>query len=196
MLARCIPESLPKGWNWTDPQGSHQYPISGRREGVFVCPGWGSGSDEGGDDRPNSRGYGMLGTNGLCQDKTVAGILQAPYVKIQRLPKDRIILFDGYQVVTGAANAKYMATNTGPFTNSEGTLVNNPGKSQYGVYLRHNGAANYLLSDWHAERNDSFHKTGYATPGNKWLIETPTIISGVYNWKILSFAFEITSGVQ
>jgi prepilin-type processing-associated H-X9-DG protein len=43
---------------------------------------------------------------------------------------------------------------------------------QYGIYMRHRNAANYLFSDWHAERNDSLHKTGTSTPGNHWLIDS------------------------
>jgi prepilin-type N-terminal cleavage/methylation domain-containing protein/prepilin-type processing-associated H-X9-DG protein len=195
VLARSISETLPKGVNWDDPQGAKQYPISGKPEGVFVCPGWGMGGDEGGSDRAGSRGYGMSGVYGFYQEKSQNGIYLAPFIKLARLPKDRIILFDGYQVLGSAENPKYIATNQGPFRNSEGTLVNVPGHHQYGIYLRHNNLANYLFSDWHAEKGD-YHKTGYDTPGNKWIIEKPAVIAGVYTWKIINHVFEVTQGVN
>jgi prepilin-type processing-associated H-X9-DG protein/prepilin-type N-terminal cleavage/methylation domain-containing protein len=194
VLAKALPMNLPYGYSWNDSQGFRNYPISGRLQGVFVCPGWGAGGDEGGSDRPGSRGYGMTGTYGLYQEKKGPdGKYMAPFVKLSRLPKDRIILFDGYQVLLGTGfRDKWVATNQGPFRNSEGTLVNDPGRSQYGIYLRHNNAANYLFSDWHAERSDAYHKTGYDTPGNKWVIDKPKIVNGVYTWKILTFVSEIT----
>ena len=194
VLAKAINMNLPPGVNWTDPNGAKQYPISGRREGVFVCPGWGMGGDEGGDDRNGSRGYGMSGVYGMYQEKSAGSFYLAPFVKITKIPKDRIVLFDGYQVLGSAENATYIATNQGPFTNSAGTVVNNPGHHQYGIYLRHNNAANYLFSDWHAERSDFYHKTGYATPGSKWVIEIPQVIAGTYVWKNIVHVREITAG--
>jgi prepilin-type N-terminal cleavage/methylation domain-containing protein/prepilin-type processing-associated H-X9-DG protein len=193
VLAKALNMNLPPGVQWTDPNGAKQYPISGRREGVFVCPGWGMGGDEGGSDRAGSRGYGMSGVYGMYQEKSVGGHYLAPFVKITKLPKDRIVLFDGYQVLGSAQTGTFVATNQGPFKNSAGTMVNVPGYHQFGMYMRHNNAANYLFSDWHAERNDFHHKTGYNTPGNKWVIEIPMIIGGVYTWKNITHVREITA---
>ena len=69
-----------------------------------------------------------------------------------------------------------VVTNGAPFTNTKGQFVNtgatHDNYRQYGLYMRHNKAPNYLFSDWHAERNESLHKTGTATPGNQWVIDS------------------------
>ena len=50
---------------------------------------------------------------------------------------------------------------------------------------------------WHAERSDFYHKTGYNTPGNKWVIEVPLFIPGQgYVWKNIVHVSEITQGVN
>ena len=194
VLGGAIKQNLPKGWSWTDPEGSRQYPISGSLKGVFVCPAWGRGSDEGGNERAGSRGYGMSGNVGLMPERTdpVSGAYLAPFIKLQKLPKQRILHFDGYQVLGGAMTAEWVAINTGPFKNWQNILVNPSGSyREYGIYMRHNKAANYLMSDWSAERNDSFHKTGYNTPGNKWVIELPPPAGQRY--KLWTFVRELTA---
>ncbi|MEA2708226.1 MAG: hypothetical protein QOF78_827 [Phycisphaerales bacterium] len=174
VLAGSMKQNLPKGWSFTDPQGSRQYPISGSLKGVFVCPGWGMGGDEGGSDRPGSRGYGM--TRYFVPEIRPPGVTTGPYwgpfIKISKMPKGTIVLFDGYHLMQGAIKPDYISTNSGPFTNWQGTLVHTDGSyKQYGIYLRHNKAANYLFPDWHGERSDFYHKTGDKTPGNKWVID-------------------------
>lgn len=184
VLARCIKEQLPIGWSWTDPNGVRQYPISGLKNGIFVCPGFASGADEGGVDRNGARGYGM--THFYCpQKKDPSGKELAPFIKIQKMPKGTVVLFDGYQIMSGAMKPQYVVTNNGPFRNWQGTWVNTDGSyREYGLYMRHNKAPNYLFSDWSARRDDSLHKTGTATPGNKWVIDESKF----------TFVREITAG--
>jgi prepilin-type processing-associated H-X9-DG protein len=185
VLAGEIKQTLPLGTTWTSPNGAKQYPISGSPKGVFMCPGFGGGGDEGGTDRAGARGYGMsryfipgMGPNGEDPPPYLS-----PFIKVSKLKKDRILLLDGYQVIMGALAPQYVATNSGPFKNWQGTMVNLPDGNgdipyrEYGVYLRHNKAANYMFSDWHAERSDYYHRTGSATPGNKWTIPEESFIA-------------------
>src|SRR5688572_11732740 len=79
VLAKAIKMNLPPGVTWTTPVGMYQYPISGRIEGVFVCPGAGMGGDEGGVDRNGARGYGMSGGYGLYQEKSAGIHYLAPF---------------------------------------------------------------------------------------------------------------------
>jgi prepilin-type processing-associated H-X9-DG protein len=85
------------------------------------------------------------------------------------------MLFDGYQIMQGAMQPQFVVTNGDPFSNWQNTVVNtgaiHTSYHQYGLYMRHNKAPNYLFSDWHAERNEELHKKGTATPGNPWFID-------------------------
>ena len=190
VLAGVVKMNLPKGWNWTDTGGSRYYPISQQTRGIFVCPGWTRGSDEGGSDRAGSGGYGM--TRYFIPDIAPPGVSTppywAPFIRIQKLPKERVILFDGYQIMAGAMQPDFVVTNGAPFNNTKGVLVNtgstHTSYMQYGLYMRHNKAPNYMFSDWHAERNEELHKTGTATPGNKWVIDS----------KLFTPVREITAG--
>jgi len=171
VLQGSLKQSLPPGYSWTDPEGSHNYPIA--RTKIFQCPGWGSGSYEGGDDRPDSHGYAM---NPFASPDFFSGPYWAAFTKLHRIPKNKIILVDGYLRLYGLLDPQYVRTNSGPFTNWQGTLVNTGGPNQYGIYLRHNKAANYMFPDFHAERSDFYHKTGNATPGNLWNIDSKIFI--------------------
>jgi prepilin-type N-terminal cleavage/methylation domain-containing protein/prepilin-type processing-associated H-X9-DG protein len=192
-LARAVKMDLPKGWSWYDTGGSRYYPISGKEPSIFVCPGWSRGADERGRDTANARGYGMMGTMGLVPDQKdpTGQHLLAPFTKLQKLRRDRILLFDGYHTVQGAMNQYYVMANKAPFKASDGSVVT--GTTQYGIYLRHNGAANYLYSDWHAERNEFNHRTGYKTPNNNWLIEPSESNYSNGKYKVLTFVREITA---
>jgi hypothetical protein len=103
------------------------------------------------------------------------GKVLAPFIKIQKVPKETALLFDGYQVIQGAMRQQYVITNDGPFTNWQGTVVNtdtDAGYREYGLYMRHHKAPNYMFSDWSARRDAWMHKTGYSTPANKWFIDS------------------------
>jgi type II secretory pathway pseudopilin PulG len=192
VLSGAMKQSLPRGWNWTDPDGARQYPISGALKGVFVCPAWARGADEGGSERSGSRGYGMsmlLSPMDIKPPGVSGGPSWAPFVKVQRLPKGTILLVDGYQLLQGAMKADYVSTNSGPFKNWEGKLVHTDGAYKaYGIYLRHNRAANYLYSNWSAERNDFHHRTGtqshLKTQASKWYVDR----------KAFTLVREITAG--
>ena len=177
VLAGSVKMNLPKGWSWYDTGGSRYYPISQQQKGLFICPGWGKGADEGGSDRAGSGGYGMTQyfVPEIRPPGVTAGPYWSPFIKIQKLPKGTIILFDGYQIMSGAMKTQFVVTNTGPFTNWQGTQVNTgadfTGYRQYGLYMRHNKAPNYMYADWSAARDDSHHKMGTATPGNRWVID-------------------------
>jgi len=176
VLARSVKMNLPKGWSWYDTGGSRYYPISQQQKGIFICPGWGRGADEGGSDRAGSGGYGM--TKYFVPEIRPPGVTSGPYwspfIKVQKLPKGSIVLFDGYQIMSGAMKADFVVTNTGPFRNWQNNLVNTgsdyTGYRQYGLYMRHNKAPNYLYADWSAARDESHHKMGTATQGNRWVI--------------------------
>ncbi len=179
VLSGAMKQNLPKGYSWTDPDGARQYPISGSLKGVFVCPAWARGADEGGSERNGSRGYGMSALLAPADQRppgVTSGPYWAPFVKIQKVPKGTILLFDGYHQLQGAMSNEWVATNSGPFRNWEGTLVHTAGTyKQYGIYLRHNKAANYLYSDWSASRSDFHHRTGRAshkkTSLAKWYVD-------------------------
>jgi prepilin-type N-terminal cleavage/methylation domain-containing protein/prepilin-type processing-associated H-X9-DG protein len=197
VLANVVKQQLPYGWSWLDTGGSRYHPISGQLRGLFVCPGWnGTGADEAGATRNGSQGYGMTGNETGLAPPSPTGKMSA-WVKLQKLPKDRIILFDGYHTLATALRDEFVWINRGEFTNYKGTLCCNDPNGQwireYGLYFRHKGAANYLYSDWHAEWNVENHKKGYNSPGNKWVIEKPTKDSSGKNvYKIISFFPEIT----
>jgi len=177
VLARAMKMDLPKGWSWYDTGGSRYYPMCARS--VFACPGFTHGADEGGNDVSSSSGYGM--TQYFDPDLYPLGVtsgprLWSPFIKIQKLPKGAVVLFDGWKILQGAMQPQWIVTNGAPFTNWQGTLVNQPGSAhdnykQYGLYMRHNKAPNYLFADWHAERNEDLHKKGTGTPGNPWYID-------------------------
>jgi len=171
VIANTMKQPLPRGWSYLDTGGARYHPNSGR--GVFQCPGWGVGADEGGSDRVDSRGYGM--PYELSPDFN-SNPYWAGFTKITRIPQKRVILVDGYQRI-GGINPEWIATNSGPFLNWQGTLVNNPGRNQFGIYLRHNNAANYLFRDWHAERSDFYHKTGHKSPNSVWTIDKKIFIA-------------------
>jgi prepilin-type N-terminal cleavage/methylation domain-containing protein/prepilin-type processing-associated H-X9-DG protein len=202
-LANAIKQTLPKGWNWTDTGGSRYYPISQQRKGLFVCPAWtGTGSDEFAATRAGAQGYGITGNDtGLAPEmKDGSGKYLAAFVRLQKLPKDRIVLFDGYHTLQTGLQAEFVWNNQGAFKNWQGNIVADAAGSQwireYGLYFRHNNAANYLYSDWHADWNAENHKKGSASPGNRWFIEKPTTdpITGKKKYKIITFVREITSG--
>jgi prepilin-type processing-associated H-X9-DG protein len=76
-------------------------------------------------------------------------------------------------------------------------VANQPGDQwirEYALYFRHNNAANYLYSDWHADWNAENHKKGKASPGNRWVIEEPKEdpITKKKIYKIITFVPEIT----
>jgi prepilin-type N-terminal cleavage/methylation domain-containing protein/prepilin-type processing-associated H-X9-DG protein len=186
VLAGIVPMRLPAGWSWYDTGGSRYYPISGIQKGIFVCPGFGGGADEGGVDRNGARGYGMTRYY-IPEKQDPSGKYLAPFIKVQKLPKDRVVLFDGYQIMSGAMKPQFVVTNGGEFKNWQGTVVNTSADAsyrQYGLYMRHNKAANYLFSDWSARRDDGLQKTGTSTPGNKWVI----------NSNLFTYVREITAG--
>jgi prepilin-type N-terminal cleavage/methylation domain-containing protein/prepilin-type processing-associated H-X9-DG protein len=200
-LAKAIKQTLPKGWNWTDTGGSRYYPISQLRNGLFVCPAWvGTGADEFGAIRAGAQGYGLTGTDyGLAPEmKDAAGKYLAAFIKIQKLPRDRIVLFDGYHTLQTGLQAQYVWNNKGAFKNWQNLLVaNDPSQDwirEYGLYFRHSGFANYLYSDWHADWNIENHKKGYNSPGNRWEIERPVIVAGKRIYKRIIFIREITAG--
>jgi prepilin-type processing-associated H-X9-DG protein len=196
VLANVVKMNLPQGWSWWDTGGSRYHPMSGR--GIFVCPASTGGSDEYAATRVGSTGYGVTGNEtGLAPPDPISGGKRSAFVKIQKLPKDRIILFDGYHTLATGLQAEYVWNNQGKFTNWQGTVVaDNPTQQwirEYGLYFRHNNAANYLYSDWHADRSVENHKRGYNSPQNKWVIEKPGRDAGgraVYN--TISFVQEIT----
>ena len=131
--------------------------------------------------------------------KDGSGKYLAAFVKLQRLPKDRIVLFDGYHMLATGLQAEFAWNNRGQFRNWQNNLVaTDPGQQwirEYGLYFRHSNAANYLYSDWHADRNEENHKKGYNSPGNRWLIERPAKdANGKRVYKSISFVREITSG--
>jgi prepilin-type N-terminal cleavage/methylation domain-containing protein/prepilin-type processing-associated H-X9-DG protein len=202
VLANIIKQQLPRGWSWTDTGGSRYHPISQQLKGLFVCPGWnGTGADEFGATRAGSQGYGLTGNEtGLSPEKRSGGKYLAAFIKLQKLPKDRIILFDGYHTLATGLQAEFTWNNKGQFINYQGKLVakNDPNTDwirEYGLYFRHKGAANYLYSDWHADWNVENHKKGYNSPGNKWVIEKPTKDAAGNNvWKLITHIREITSG--
>jgi prepilin-type processing-associated H-X9-DG protein len=203
VLANAVKMNLPKGWNWTDTGGSRYYPVSQQLKGLFVCPGWnGTGADEFGATRAGAQGYGLNGhETGLAPEMLDAsGKYLAAFIKVQKLPKDRIVLFDGYHTLQTGLQAEFVWNNKGAFKNWQGNVVANQAGSQwireYGLYFRHNNAANYLYSDWHADWNAENHKKGYASPGNRWVIEQPTTdpITGKKKYKLIVFVREITSG--
>jgi len=199
VLANVVKMNLPKGWNWTDTGGSRYYPISQQLKGLFVCPAWtGTGADEYSATRAGAQGYGLTGhESGLAPEmKDSAGKYLAAYVKLQKLPKDRIVLFDGYHTLATAVRPEFVWSNRGQFRNWQGGVVaDQPGDQwirEYALYFRHNNAANYLYSDWHAEWNAENHKKGSASPGNRWVIEVPTVVAGKKTYKIIKFVPEIT----
>jgi prepilin-type N-terminal cleavage/methylation domain-containing protein len=160
-------QSLPQGYTWNDGEGARNYPIA--RNGMFLCPGWGAGSFEGGDIRADSRGYGM---NPFMSPDFFVAPYWAGFTKLHKLPKDRIVLVDGYGRLYSLLDASYVKTNGPPFKNWQGTLVNlNAKPFEYGIYMRHRKAANYLYTDMHAEWSDSNHKYGNSSPGNRWFID-------------------------
>jgi len=190
VLAGAVRMNLPKGWSWYDTGGSRYYPISQQQKGLFICPGWGKGADEGGSDRAGSGGYGMSRyfVPEIRPPGVTSGPYWSPFIKVQKLPKGAIILFDGYQIMSGAMKPEYINTNTGAFNNWQGTLVNSGSDyqsyRQYGLYMRHNKAPNYMYADWSASRDDANHKVGTSTPGNRWVIPT----------KLFTPVRELTSG--
>jgi prepilin-type processing-associated H-X9-DG protein len=202
VLANVVKMNLPKGWKWTDTGGSRYHPISGQIKGLFVCPAATGGADEYGASRNGSRGYGLSGGEfGLAPPmKDASGKNLAAFVKLQKLPKDRIVLFDGYHTLETGLQAQFVWNNRGAFRNWQNNLVaDDPGQQwirEYGLYFRHSNAANYLYSDWHADRSEENHKNGHASPGNRWLIEKPVQdpVTKKKIYKIITFVREITSG--
>ena len=202
VLARSVKMNLPPGWSWYDTGGSRYHPISGQVKGLFVCPGSTGGADEFGATRAGSLGYGLTGNAyGLAPEKKdpASGRYLAAFIRLQKLPKDRIVLFDGYHTLATGLQPEFVWNNQGPFVNWQGKLVaDNPGGQwirEYGLYFRHSNAANYLYSDWHADRNIENHKKGYNSPGNRWVIEKPYKDgSGQDAYRIITFVREITAG--
>ena len=191
VLQGAARQSLPKGVTWSDGEGSRNYPIA--RNGMFLCPGWGEGSFEGGDIRVDSRGYGM---NPYVSPDFFVGPYWAGFIKLHRMPRDKIVLVDGYGRLYSLLDASYVKTNGRPFKNSAGTLVNvNSSPFEYGIYMRHKKAANYLFTDMHAEWSDAHHKMGYSTPGNPWnLAPPPDYNFTLYQKKFFTPVREITAG--
>jgi prepilin-type N-terminal cleavage/methylation domain-containing protein/prepilin-type processing-associated H-X9-DG protein len=199
VLANVVKQQLPRGWSWLDTGGSRYHPISGQLKGLFVCPGWnGTGADEYGATRNGAQGYGLTGNETGLAPPDPNGQKRSAFVRLQKLPKDRIVLFDGYHTLATGLQAEYVWNNRGPFINWQNKKVcDNPSDfwiREYGLYFRHKGAANYLYSDWHAEWNVENHKKGYNSEGNKWVIEKPTTdpITKRKVYKLINFIPEIT----
>jgi prepilin-type N-terminal cleavage/methylation domain-containing protein len=164
VLGGAARQSLPKGYTWNDGAGARNYPIA--RNGMFLCPGWGQGSFEGGNDRVDSRGYGM---NPYVSPDFFGSPYWASFIKLHKFPKNLVVLVDGYGRLYSLLDTNYVRTNGPPFKNSQGALVNTFATPfEYGIYLRHKKGANYLFTDMHAEWSDAHHEMGYATPGNLW----------------------------
>jgi prepilin-type processing-associated H-X9-DG protein/prepilin-type N-terminal cleavage/methylation domain-containing protein len=120
------------------------YPVSGRI--VFRCPNYGEGVYEAGNTGANYAGYGM---NRFLSPDLGPSPYQSAFAKLVRLNQQTIMIADGYlrlQIASYDANWKY----------------------GYGVYLRHNGGANYLFPDGHAEWSSEYHKQGYNSPVQYW----------------------------
>jgi prepilin-type N-terminal cleavage/methylation domain-containing protein/prepilin-type processing-associated H-X9-DG protein len=166
VISGAIKQSMPGGWSYYDTNGSRQYPHSGK--GVFLCPGWGSGADEGGSDRPGSHGYAY--NPWVSPDGNSSAPYIAMFTKLRKLPKGKVVCTDGYMRLYGLLDQQYVRTNGPPFRNWQGTMVN-PSPYEFGIYLRHNNGANYLFTDMHAEWSNQYHRTGNATPGNVWAID-------------------------
>jgi prepilin-type processing-associated H-X9-DG protein len=141
---------------------------------VFLCPGWANGADEGGSDRAGARGYAY---NPYVSPDQKVDPYWASFTKISKIPKDRIIVVDGYMRLYGGLDQQFVRTNGKPFMNWQGKQVNTGGPFEYGIYMRHNNGANYLFTDMHAAWSNEYHKTGYATPGNKWYIDDKIFIA-------------------
>jgi prepilin-type N-terminal cleavage/methylation domain-containing protein/prepilin-type processing-associated H-X9-DG protein len=174
VMSGAIKQTLPTGWSYTDPQGSRQYPHAGK--GVFLCPGFAQGADEGGTDRPGARGYAYNPFVSPDFPGIPPADWLASFTKIQRLPKGKVVMVDGYMRLYGLLDTDYVRTNSGPFRNSQGVMRNLGGPNEYGIYLRHNNGANYLFTDMHAEWSNFYHRTGNATPGNVWAINQSIFI--------------------
>src|SRR5205823_12161515 len=140
VMSGAIKQTLPTGWSYTDPQGSRQYPQSGK--GVFMCPGFANGADEGGTDRAGARGYAY----NPFVSPDFPGIPPADYLAafttMQKLLRGKVVMVDGYMRLYGSLDQQYVRTNSGPFRNWQGIMVN-PSPYEYGIYLRHNNGANY-----------------------------------------------------
>jgi len=189
VLQGAARQSLPYGVTWSDSEGARNYPIA--RNGMFLCPGWGEGSFEGGEIRADSRGYGM---NPYVSPDFFVNPYWAAFIKLHKLPKNKVVLVDGYGRLYSLLDASYVRTNGRPFKNSQGVLVNNfPTPFEYGIYLRHKKAANYLFTDMHAEWSDAHHKMGYATPGNPWNLSADNNFTE-YQKKYFTPVREITAG--
>src|SRR5438046_450976 len=131
VMSGAVKQSLPPGWSYTDPQGARQYPHSGK--GVFLCPGFAQGADEGGTDRPGARGYAY---NPFVSPDFNVNPYWAAFTKLRKLPKGKVVLVDGYMRLYGALDPQFVRTNTGPFRNWQGTMVNTGGPNEFGIYLR------------------------------------------------------------
>src|SRR5262245_6332050 len=107
VMQGAISQNLPHGWSYTDPNGARRYPHSGK--GAVICPGWGKGADEGGSDRAGSRGYAY---NPYVSPDFYSNPYWAAFTKIQKLPKNKVILVDGYMRLYGLLDQQYVRTNT------------------------------------------------------------------------------------
>jgi prepilin-type N-terminal cleavage/methylation domain-containing protein len=107
------------------------YPVAGR--GLFRCPGYGDGRFEHGGTGPEYRGYGLS-----YQAAPETGDTQFElWRKLQQLDNTGVLIADGRVGILG---------------NSQAHLV-----SQYGVFLRHQGGANYMFPDMRVEWSNTFH---------------------------------------
>jgi prepilin-type N-terminal cleavage/methylation domain-containing protein/prepilin-type processing-associated H-X9-DG protein len=121
------------------------YPVTGK--GIYRCPGFGEGANEGGRNELSNAGYGW--NYYATQENNGGGIYPDAdpkieyWVKAPKLKKNKILLCDGY--------SQRIATN---FRSPE-----------YGVHPRHNKGANYLFPDWHCEWNKDYHKEPVSISG-------------------------------
>jgi prepilin-type N-terminal cleavage/methylation domain-containing protein/prepilin-type processing-associated H-X9-DG protein len=125
VIARASKQYV-KTWN------TH-YPVTGR--GLFQCPGWGQGADEGGRTGVSNAGYGVNPYVAHDNNSGSNTVKIEYWIKIPKLKKNKVLIADGY--------SQRIATNFK--------------SSQYGVHPRHNRGANYLFPDWHAEWSPTFH---------------------------------------
>jgi prepilin-type N-terminal cleavage/methylation domain-containing protein/prepilin-type processing-associated H-X9-DG protein len=135
VLSKWLPQK-PRPYAWGPSGWSNQYAAQG--VGVLVCPSWAQGGLENraAPDDIASMGYGM---NSYCVPQTGGPGWDPMWGKYARLDHDKVIFADGWVSIA----------------------VNWP--SQYGMYTRHQGGANYSFKDGHVEYSKEHHKVNYAT---------------------------------
>jgi prepilin-type N-terminal cleavage/methylation domain-containing protein/prepilin-type processing-associated H-X9-DG protein len=127
----------PGQWNLLWEQ---QFPAHG--VGVFVCPSWANGALENGNTRLTAMGYGM---NRYAWEEAafpVSGDYTPCYFKYSRLKNDKFIYADGWTQIAMR------------FSSTE----------EFGIFIRHNGGANYSFKDGRVEWSRDIHRVGPAYP--------------------------------